>query len=88
MGAKRGTLLAILLTEYGLLGILAGLVGVSAAVALSYFVAKYVFNIAWRFNLNLTLLGLAVTILLVMIVGAVSSFDVLLRKPLATLRLQ
>ena len=88
LGARRGTLVAILLTEYGLLGILAGLVGASAAVALSYAVAKYVLNINWHFNPALTLLGFLITVLLVMIVGAVSSFDVLLRKPLATLRLQ
>ncbi|MEP6923443.1 MAG: FtsX-like permease family protein, partial [Pyrinomonadaceae bacterium] len=88
LGARRGTLLVILLTEYGLLGILAAIVGVSAAVTLSYFVANYVFQITWRFNVNLTLLGFIITTLLVMIVGAVSSFDVLLRKPLATLRSQ
>lgn len=88
LGAKRWTLIAILLAEYGILGILAAIIGVGTATALSYAVANYVFKIVWQFNLNLTLLGLLVTVLLVMLVGAVSSFDVIFRKPLATLRSQ
>ncbi|MBC7798665.1 MAG: FtsX-like permease family protein [Pyrinomonadaceae bacterium] len=88
LGAKRGTLLTILLVEYGLLGILASIIGVSASTLLSYLVAKYVLDIKWQFDLSLMLSGLFVTIALVMIVGAVSSFDVLLKKPLATLRSQ
>lgn len=88
LGARRQVLLAILLTEYGLLGLLAGIIGTGAAFGLSYVVANYVFKIVWRPDWNLVLLGLLVTILLVMVVGAVSSFDVLLRKPLATLRSQ
>lgn len=88
LGAKRATLTTILLFEYGLLGLLAAIIGVGAAVALSYAVAKYVLNIGWQFNPGLTLLGLTVTILLVTIVGAISSFDVIFRKPLGTLRSQ
>ena len=88
LGAKRWTLIAILLTEYGLLGVLAAIIGVGAAIGLSYAVSNYVFKIVWEFNLTLTLLGLGITILLVMLVGAISSFDVIFRKPLATLRSQ
>lgn len=88
LGAKRRILTEILLLEYGLLGLLAAIVGVGAATALSYLVANYVFKIAWFFDLKLTLLGLFATILLVMLVGAISSFDVIFRKPLGTLRSQ
>ena len=86
LGAKRKTLLTILLAEYGLLGIVAGAVGALAAVALSYAVAKYMLKIPWTFEPSVVLGGVAATAALVVIVGAMSSFDVLVRKPLATLR--
>jgi putative ABC transport system permease protein len=86
LGARRKTLLAILLGEYGLLGLVAGLVGAAAANALSYAVARYVFDIRWAFAPGVNLAGVAATILLVCAVGALSSLGVLTRKPLSTLR--
>jgi putative ABC transport system permease protein len=88
LGARRRVLLTIMLAEYGLLGLVAGLVGALAADALSYAVARYVFEIRWRFTPAVNLLGVAATVLLVCAVGALSSFDVLTRKPLAILRAQ
>jgi putative ABC transport system permease protein len=88
LGAQRKTLFAILLAEYAVLGAAAGIIGASAAAGLSYAVARYVLEIGWRFESALFLLGLALTVLLVTLVGALASFDVLLRKPLATLRSQ
>jgi len=88
LGAKRLTLGTILFAEYGLLGILAGIIGATFATALSFAVSKYIFDIAWEFDLDLTLLGILVTAVLVTIVGALASFDVLFRKPLQTLRSQ
>jgi putative ABC transport system permease protein len=88
LGAKRKTLAAILFTEYGLLGLLAGIIGTGFAVLLSFAVSKYILEIKWEFNLNLTLAGILITTALVMIIGAIASFDVLFRKPLATLRSQ
>ncbi|HZH35344.1 MAG TPA: FtsX-like permease family protein, partial [Pyrinomonadaceae bacterium] len=88
LGARRASLLAILLAEYLVLGLAAGIIGAAAANGLSYAVARYVLQIKWHFEPNLMLLGLLVTTLLVTLVGAISSLDVLLRKPLATLRSQ
>ena len=88
LGAKRGTLTAILFAEYGILGIMAGIIGAVFATALSFAVATYVLKIEWEFNLGLMLLGILITALLVMIVGAIASFDVLFKKPLSTLRSQ
>ena len=88
LGAKRRTLAAILFAEYGLLGTLAGIIGAIFATALSYAAAKYVFEIDWEFDFGLTVLGVLITAVLVMTVGAIASFDVLFRKPLATLRSQ
>jgi putative ABC transport system permease protein len=88
LGARRVTLSTILLAEYGLLGILAGLIGATFATGLSYAVSKYIFDIDWRFDPALTAAGIAVTAILVTLVGALASFDVLFRKPLGTLRSQ
>jgi len=86
LGASRRMLLSILLAEYALLGLVAGLVGAAAASALSYAVSRHVFDIDWRFTPSVSLAGVLLTTLLVCLVGALSSLDVLTRKPLATLR--
>ena len=88
LGAKRPTLAAILFAEYGLLGLLAGIIGAGFATLLSFAASKYVFDIGWEFDYKLTILGILVTALLVMLVGAIASFDVLFKKPLAFLRSQ
>jgi putative ABC transport system permease protein len=86
LGARRRVLLTMMLTEYGLLGLVAGLVGAAAANGLSWAVARYVFEIEWTFAPSVNLLGVAATVLLVATVGALSSADVLTRRPLAILR--
>jgi putative ABC transport system permease protein len=86
LGAKRKTLLSIMLAEYGLLGLVAGAVGTLAAIALSYSLSRFVFEIRWSLTPWLYLAGLGATVLLVAAVGALSSFDALTRKPLAVLR--
>jgi putative ABC transport system permease protein len=88
LGAKRKTLLAILLAEYGLLGLVAGLIGAFAAEGLSYAASKYIFEIEWSFAPKLNIIGVAATILLVTVVGAISTLDVLTQKPLGILRTQ
>jgi putative ABC transport system permease protein len=88
LGAKRPTLAAILFAEYGLLGLLAGIIGAGFATLLSFVASKYVFDIGWEFDYKLTILGILITALLVMLVGAIASFDVLFKKPLAILRSQ
>ena len=86
LGAERRVLLTIMLTEYGLLGLVAGLVGAAAANGLSYAVSRYVFEIGWAFAPALNAAGVAATVLLVGAVGALSSLDVLTKKPLSILR--
>jgi putative ABC transport system permease protein len=88
LGANRRTLTTILFAEYGLLGLLAGLIATGFAVTLSYVVTKYLMNFEWEFDPVLTAAGILLTALLVTVVGVAASFDVLFRKPLATLRSQ
>ena len=86
LGAKRKILLMMLIAEYGLLGLVAGLVGAIASIALSYSIARFVFEIPWSFSAIMTFVGVCLTILLVTVVGVSSSFSVLARKPLAVLQ--
>lgn len=88
LGAKRKVLLAMLFIEYGLLGLVAGLVGALASNVLSYAVAHFILEIPWAFSAVQTLAGIALTVVLVTIVGLSSSLNVLTRKPLAILRAQ
>lgn len=88
LGAQRRTLAAILVAEYGILGVLAGIIGAGFATALSFAVSKYVLEIDWEFDPVLTLGGIVATGITVLAVGTLSSFDVLFRKPLSTLRSQ
>jgi putative ABC transport system permease protein len=88
LGAKRKTMLRILLAEYGLIGIVAGVIGSGAAVGLSYVTSRWVFEIPWSFTPVVNLVGVVATIMLVTGVGTLATVDVLSRKPLATLRAQ
>lgn len=86
LGARRRTLAGILFAEYSLLGFLSGLIGVVFATALSYAVSRHVLDIEWQLDWMLIGIGVVATVILVSIVGLASSFDVLFRKPLGTLR--
>ncbi len=88
LGAKRGTLLKILFTEYAILGLLAGIIGAFFAVLLSFAVTKYILEFDWEFDAGLVALGILITGLLVTVIGTVASFDVLFKKPLSILRSQ
>jgi len=86
LGASTRMLGAMLALEYGGLGLLAGLVGAAGAIVLTWGVSRHVLDIPWRPAPGLAALGALVTTALVGIVGVTSSYDVLRRKPLGTLR--
>ena len=88
LGAKRAQLFTILVTEYTILGILAGAVGAFFAALMSFVVTRYIFEIQWQFDFGLLISGILLTALLVIIVGTLASFSVLFKKPLAVLRSQ
>jgi putative ABC transport system permease protein len=88
LGANRRTLTTILFSEYVLLGLLAGIIATGFAVSLSFVVSRYLMEIEWQFDAPLVIEGIAITALLVTIVGVAASFGVLFKKPLATLRSQ
>ncbi len=86
LGAKRKLIIMITLIEYGVIGLLAGLIGSAAAILLSWSVSKYGLEIGWSFTPSINFVGVAMTLLLVTVIGVVSSWDVMIKKPLGILR--
>lgn len=86
LGASTRLLAAMLALEYGALGLLAGCIGAAGALALTWGICRYVFEIPWRPAPGLLTAGAAISTALVCVVGVAASLDVLRRKPLATLR--
>ena len=86
LGATSRTIVLMLLLEYGALGLLAGLVGSFGAVVLTWALTRFVLGISWHLTLLVNVTGLAITALVVALVGVVASLDVLRQKPLGTLR--
>jgi putative ABC transport system permease protein len=86
LGAKKKLIVATLLVEYGVLGLLAGLIGSAAAIGLTWAISEYALKINWHFVPSVNLLGVAVTLLVVTLVGVLSSLDVMIKKPLGILR--
>lgn len=86
LGATRGTIASVLLVEYGVLGALAGTIGSVGAMALTWGISRFALEIPWRPFPVLSLTGVVVASVLVAAVGVLASWEVLQRKPLATLR--
>jgi putative ABC transport system permease protein len=86
LGASTRMLGAMLALEYGGLGLLAGAVGAVGAIGLTWGISRQVLDIPWRPAPGLAALGAVITMALVGIVGVTSSYDVLRKKPLGTLR--
>jgi len=86
LGANTSTITKMLLLEYGVLGLLAGTVGSTGAIALTWGVSRYALDIPWKVFPVEHVAGVGLTTALVAIIGVLSSIDVLKNKPLATLR--
>jgi putative ABC transport system permease protein len=86
LGATTRLVAAILVIEYGLLGLVAGTVGSVGAMALSWGVSRFALDVTWRPQPGYLFAGLGGSVVLVMAVGVLASLDVLRRKPLGTLR--
>jgi putative ABC transport system permease protein len=86
LGARKKLIVLITFVEYGVLGILSGAIGSAAATALSWAISEYGLKIVWHFNPAINAAGIMLTIVVVIAVGVLSSWDVMLRKPLGILR--
>ena len=86
LGASTKRIAAMVALEYGVLGTLAGILGGLAAVALSWVVTTRLFDLDWAAEPGLTGAGIGITAAVVLTVGLLASLDVLVRKPLGSLR--
>jgi putative ABC transport system permease protein len=86
LGATRQVIASVLLLEYGVLGALAGAIGAGGALGLTWAVSRYALDIPWRPLPLLSAAGVLLTAAVVAAVGLIASWEVLQKKPLATLR--
>ena len=86
LGATRRLIATVLLFEYGLLGLLAGSIGAAGAIGLTWAISRYALDIPFRPLVGVSVIGVVATAVLVAAIGVISSWEVLQRKPLATLR--
>jgi putative ABC transport system permease protein len=86
LGATRRMIASVLLLEYGVLGALSGTIGSLGAIALTWGISRFALEIPWSPLPLISLAGVVTSAILVAIVGVAASWEVLQRKPLATLR--
>lgn len=86
LGATRRLIATVLVLEYGLLGLLAGAIGAAGAIGLTWAISRYALEIPFRPLYALSVTGVVATAVLVAVIGVMASWEVLQRKPLATLR--
>jgi len=86
LGATRRMIASVLFLEYGVLGALAGTIGSLGAIALTWGISRFALDIRWHILPALTASGILSSAFVVALVGVAASWEVLQRKPLATLR--
>ena len=86
LGATRQMIASVLLLEYGVLGALAGTIGSLGAIALTWGITRFALEIPWSPLPLISVAGIVISSVLVAVVGVTASWEVLQRKPLATLR--
>jgi putative ABC transport system permease protein len=86
LGATRQVIATMLLLEYAVLGALAGVLGAAGAAGLTWALSRYAFSMAFQWPWPLLTIGVVACGVSVAVVGVMSSWDVLQRRPLSTLR--
>jgi putative ABC transport system permease protein len=86
LGATRGLIVQSFAVEYALLGGVAGLIGLWLGSLLSWAVLTYFFELTWSLHPSVLISGMALTIVLTLIVGFLSTYRLLGQRPLAVLR--
>jgi putative ABC transport system permease protein len=86
LGATRGLIARTFAAEYALLGLVGGTLAAGLSSALSWLVLTYVFDLAWSLHPSVLVTGLALTVILTLSVGLLSTFRILGQRPLAILR--
>lgn len=86
LGATRPDLMAMMAVEYLMLGLVAAIIGGGLSVLLSWGIIHFFLKISWVFAGQTVLKGCAVTIVLTLVTGVLSSYRILGEKPFVVLR--
>jgi putative ABC transport system permease protein len=86
LGGRRGQLRMAQVSEFTAIGLLSGLVAAIAASILSGIIATEVFDLPWRANWTLALVGGALGVVVTLLAGLFATRRVLDAPPSATLR--
>jgi putative ABC transport system permease protein len=87
LGAKRRVLVRITVVEYAVLGLLAGIIGSGASIAVTWGMSRYGNRpLPWQLHPWINLIGAVLTAIVVILVGVLATWDVAARKPLGILR--
>jgi len=87
LGARKRIIVRSTLVEYGVLGLLAGTIGAVAAMMMTWVLSTYGNNpVPWSPRPWIALTGLLGTMVLVTAVGVLSTWDVIIKKPLLIMR--
>jgi len=87
LGAKRRILVRVTVIEYGVLGLLAGVIGSASAIAVTWVMSRWGNQpLPWQFHPGINAAGALLTSVLVLLIGIAATWDVAARKPLGILR--
>ena len=86
LGGTRRMIAQSLALEFGLLGTLAGIIGIVLASVLSWSILHFFLDLEWAVEVGTLISACAMTILLTLIVGFLSSYRLLAHPPLSVLR--
>ncbi|MDH5575865.1 MAG: FtsX-like permease family protein, partial [Nitrospirota bacterium] len=86
LGGSRSLLLFSLGMEFGLIGALAGLVGLVLGCLLSFSILHLFFDLTWTFDPILLVTGLLLTVVLTLMTGFLGTYRLLGFPPLSVLR--
>jgi putative ABC transport system permease protein len=86
LGATRGRVWRIFAVEYAILGLVAGLMSTLLAAAATYSVLRWVMEVKYQFEWAPMAAAVGVSVVLTIVVGVLSTLDVLAARPLQVLR--
>ena len=86
LGATRGRVWRIFAMEYAALGLVAGVVGAGLSAVAAWVVLREIMEMTYQLEILPLLAGVGVTVVLTVVVGVISTLDVLAAKPLQVLR--
>lgn len=86
LGASRRVVLLGVASEFGVLGVLSGVLAATGATAVGYLLATGPFNLEYSFDFTLWALGIVAGITLVGVVGTLATYSVVNAPPVQTLR--